>query len=468
MGRLFGGEKAFGSLKELDAEAAALPVGAEGVSVLETFQGSRTPVTDPLARGALLGLTLHHTRAHVWRATLEAVCLGTKASLLALAAATGAPPALLLMAGGATRSPFFTQMHADATGVPVEVGECANAPLLGAAVLAAALPGSLHGGGTDGGAADGGAAATLAVAVGAMVRAAKTVAPQAEAAAAYDELYRRGYASVAPTLAPLSHRLARGAAAGARAAARRAAGGAPARLRSGREALVMPSLLSADAANYGAAARDIAAAGATWAHIDVFDGTEVVNGALSSMGPSTITALRAALPELRFDVHLGVSNPAGPVEQMLGALRGAGRITLQWEAFAAAPRPAEAAAALCRRIGEAGCAAGMCVAPKTPVEVLTPLLDAGLIDLVDILAVECGWGGQPFQPGALDKVRWVRTHYPQLPYIQVDGGIKGGPETAAAAAAGANVLVAGSYLFGADDLPASFDGLEEAILAHGL
>ena len=79
-----------------------------------------------------------------------------------------------------------------------------------------------------------------------------------------------------------------------------------------------------------------------------------------------------------------------------------------------------------------------------------------------------GWGGQPFQPGALDKVRWVRTHYPQLPYIQVDGGIKGGPETAAAAAAGANVLVAGSYLFGADDLPASFDGLEEAILAHGL
>eukprot|EP00966_Prymnesium_polylepis_P177009 4099433-Prymnesium_polylepis.1 len=71
--RLFGGNAdELPSLRILDEEAAALPVGAEGVTALETFQGARTPVTDPNARGALLGLSLGHTRAHIWRALLEA------------------------------------------------------------------------------------------------------------------------------------------------------------------------------------------------------------------------------------------------------------------------------------------------------------------------------------------------------------------------------------------------------------
>jgi ribulose kinase len=76
--RLFGGDRDQISLPQLDAEAEVLAVGAEGVGMLETLQGSRTPVTDPRARGALLGLTLHHSRAHIWRAALEAICLGTK------------------------------------------------------------------------------------------------------------------------------------------------------------------------------------------------------------------------------------------------------------------------------------------------------------------------------------------------------------------------------------------------------
>ena len=99
------------------------------------------------------------------------------------------------------------------------------------------------------------------------------------------------------------------------------------------------------------------------------------------------------------------------------------------------------------------------MAPSTPVEEVAPLLDAGVVDLVDVLAVEPGWGGQPFNPAVLDKVRWLRAHYPRLEYIMLDGGITA--ETApAAAAAGANVLVAGSYLFGSDDMASSFDALE--------
>ena len=82
--RLFGGDRDEISLPQLDAEAKELPVGAEGVGMLETLQGSRTPVTDPRARGALLGLTLHHSRAHIWRAALEAICLGTKVCCAAL------------------------------------------------------------------------------------------------------------------------------------------------------------------------------------------------------------------------------------------------------------------------------------------------------------------------------------------------------------------------------------------------
>ena len=358
--------------------------------------------------------------------------------------------------------------------MPGQVGECSNAPLLGAAVLAAALPGSLHGPPVDAGVGDAesGAAAAAAAAAGglvaavaAMVRAARTVAPHPEAAAAYDELYGRVYSSVAAQLAPLSHRLGRGAATSARAVARaQRPAGAPPRLPSDRAALVLPSLLSADATALGSAARDAAAAGATWLHVDVFDGSPFAGGALSSMGPATVAALRAMAPSLRLDVHLGVAHQAAVAEQVAAALGGVGRITLQWEALAA--DGAAAAEALARRLGATGCTVGVCVAPSTPVEEVAPLLEAGVVDLVDVLAVEPGWGGQPFQPAMLDKVRWLRAHYPRLEHIMLDGGINA--ETArAAAAAGANVLVAGSYLFGSDDMASSFDALEEALLTHG-
>ena len=134
--RLFGADDgaAGTSFEELEEAARALPVGAEGCTALETFQGARTPVTDPLARGALYGLTLKHSRAHVWRALLEATALGTRACVDALDG-SGTP---LRVAGGATRSRLWLQMHADACGRAIVVGESAEAPLLGCAVLVAA------------------------------------------------------------------------------------------------------------------------------------------------------------------------------------------------------------------------------------------------------------------------------------------------------------------------------------------
>ena len=104
--RLFGGAS---SLAELDDEAARVPIGSEGVLALETFQGSRTPITDPLYRGALVGLSLFHTRGHVWRALLESICLGTRACVEALSAA-GLGADELYVGGGAVRSELFIQV----------------------------------------------------------------------------------------------------------------------------------------------------------------------------------------------------------------------------------------------------------------------------------------------------------------------------------------------------------------------
>lgn len=170
----------------LDAEAEAVPVGANGLVALETFQGARTPRTDPRARGALLGLSLSHGRAHVWRALCEAVCLGTRACLEDLTPDGGDRGTnRLLVAGGATRSPFWTRMHADATGRDVVITENADAPLLGCAILASVAAG-VHD--------------NVEEAANRMVRVKTVVKPDPDRQRAYDDLYRRTYAKVAPSV----------------------------------------------------------------------------------------------------------------------------------------------------------------------------------------------------------------------------------------------------------------------------
>lgn len=129
---------------DLDREAGAIPFGADGLISLTTFQGARTPVTDPLLRGALVGLSLSHTRGHIWRALMEGVCYGTRAAVDALIKqaenSVGGSNEIreIYVAGGATKSELWLQMHADITNMSVLIGKVDNSPLLGSAVLATA------------------------------------------------------------------------------------------------------------------------------------------------------------------------------------------------------------------------------------------------------------------------------------------------------------------------------------------
>jgi ribulose kinase len=161
------------SYSQLDDEAAAVPIGCDGLLCQEHWQGCRTPNTDGGSRGVWAGLTLAHRRGHLWRSLLEGVAFGTRATLAAMAAA-GAAPVELAVAGGAARSPLWLQIHADVTGMPLRITACGDAPSLGCAVLAAAAIG---------------AHASVADAATAMVRPSRTVYPDAAAHAAYQPFF---------------------------------------------------------------------------------------------------------------------------------------------------------------------------------------------------------------------------------------------------------------------------------------
>ena len=123
------------SYEELNKAASVLQPGAEGLVVLDHFQGNRTPYTDAASRGAITGLTLKHTSGHVFRAMMESVCLGTRLIIDSFGEAFSAKR--IVVAGGATNSPLWLQIHADTIGVPLELTEVPNAPTLGCAILAA-------------------------------------------------------------------------------------------------------------------------------------------------------------------------------------------------------------------------------------------------------------------------------------------------------------------------------------------
>ena len=123
------------SFDELNEAASALEPGAEGLIVLDHFQGNRTPYTDAASRGAITGLTLKHTPTHVFRAIMESICLGTRLVIDSFGEAFSAKR--IVVEGGASNSRFWLQIHADTIGAPLELTEVPDAPALGCAILAA-------------------------------------------------------------------------------------------------------------------------------------------------------------------------------------------------------------------------------------------------------------------------------------------------------------------------------------------
>jgi ribulose-phosphate 3-epimerase len=185
-------------------------------------------------------------------------------------------------------------------------------------------------------------------------------------------------------------------------------------------------------------------------HLDVMDGHFVPN---LSYGPMVIERLRP-MTDVPFEAHLMISDPVRYADDYLKA--GCNLLTFHIEAV---PEPR----ALIERIHAHGGAAGLAINPKTPVETLEPFLDAA--DLVLVMSVEPGFGGQKFIPGALDKLRWLRSHLPRTTLLSVDGGIE--HETIAQTAqAGANVYVVGSAIFDKDDYGRAIHDLTEQARTH--
>ena len=215
--------------------------------------------------------------------------------------------------------------------------------------------------------------------------------------------------------------------------------------------IIAPSILSANFARLGEEVDQVLAAGADWVHFDVMDNHYVPN---LTIGPMVCEALRKHGVTAPIDVHLMVE-PVDELAQMF-AKAGASLISFHPEASRHVDRSLQA-------IRAAGCKTGLVFNPATPLDVLRYVMDK--VDMVLLMSVNPGFGGQSFIPAALDKLREVRALIDASGHdirLEIDGGVKA-DNIGAIAAAGADTFVAGSAIFGASDYQATIRAMRDAI-----
>ena len=211
--------------------------------------------------------------------------------------------------------------------------------------------------------------------------------------------------------------------------------------------IISPSILSADFANLERDMKLVEAAGADWHHIDVMDGHFVPN---ITIGIPVVKSLKK-FSKLPLDVHLMIENPDIYAKNFIAS--GADILTFHYEAI----KNDTEIIKLIEKIQSFGVKAGISIKPKTSPDVLLPFLDK--VDLVLIMTVEPGFGGQDFMPECAEKIKTIRKNASQNLIIQVDGGINS--ETGKICTQnGANSLVAGSYIYGAKNTQEAVNSLK--------
>jgi len=206
---------------------------------------------------------------------------------------------------------------------------------------------------------------------------------------------------------------------------------------------IAPSILSADFSNLAGELKKVSAAGADLIHVDVMDGHFVPN---ITIGPIVVKYLRL-WTKLPLDVHLMIENPGKYVDAFVKA--GSDMITVHIETVSL-----KEIAVMSKKLKSQGIKFGISLNPATPIEKIKKTL--GMVDFVLVMSVNPGFGGQVFIPGAVGKIKQLRAIFSKD--ISVDGGINNST-VKLVKDAGANIIVAGSYIFGAKDIKQAINSL---------